>query len=561
MAEFERLRQLLLGQEQERLDSIEAKQGSLPQRLPEALEEATRRRGKERMAKAIAGPVAIALGQAVKDNPQTLVDALFPIIGPAIRRAIAEALRDFSEGFNRALESSFTPKGLGWRIEAWRSGLTYAQVVFSHTLKFRIDHLFLIDRESGIVLHRESAPDRQDLDADAIAGMLTAIGDFVRDSVGKGGGSLASATVGENLLWVIEGPRFNLAAFLRGVPPAHLRTLLELKLESLHADFADPSRDLQAGTADAGAAFAEGMQLPALERAAIEPPPAERKPPRRWPYVLIGVLLVAAIAGWWWRGHVWQMGVDATVERFAHEPGYVLTQIESQRWTSLVIRGLRDPDAGPPEHLLTDLPIDAKQVHLDLRAMISPDAAVTKARARRLLQPPEGVDLAIDTDGTLHLRGIATQAWIDNATSHAAWIAGVNAVDSSALSATADTKIQAREQLRTLRKTIESLRVDFDHDTQVVDPAMVDAMAANLKEAAALASAARWTLHVEVFGAADTSGNETLNRGLRQARAAWLVEALQQRGITAQPAADVPATLLLRTAGVRLLLEEDHSTP
>jgi outer membrane protein OmpA-like peptidoglycan-associated protein len=561
LAEFERLRQLLLGQEQERLDSIEAKQGNLPQRLPEALEEAARRRGNERMAKAIAAPVAIALGHAVRDNPQTLVDALFPIIGPAIRRAIAEALRDFSEGFNNALESSFTPKGLGWRIEAWRSGLSYAQVVLNHTLKFRIDHLFLIDRQSGIVLHRESAPDLHDLDADAIAGMLTAIGDFVRDSVGKGGGSLASATVGENLLWVIDGPRFNLAAFLRGVPPAHLRTLLELKLESLHADFADPARDLQAGTAEAGAAFAAGLQLPALEHAAAEPPPAERKPPRRWPYALIGTLLAAAVAGWWWRGYEWRNKVDVVLERFAHEPGYVLTQVESQRWRSLVIHGLRDPDAAPPEHFLTDLPIDAKLVHLDLRAVISPDAAVTKARVRRLLQPPDSVELAMDIDGTLHLRGAAVQSWIDNANSHAAWIAGVNALDTSALRAGVEAPTQARAQLQALRKTIESLRVDFDHDTQPVDPAMVDGMAAQLKQAVDLAVAARWPLRIEVYGEADASGNDDLNRTLRRARASWLGEALQQRGIPTQAVADASSTLARRSAGVHLLLEEDHSTP
>lgn len=561
MAEYERLRQLLLGQEQERLDRIEARQGNLPQRLPEALEEAARRRGNERVAKAIAAPVAIALGRAVKDNPQTLVDALFPIIGPAIRRSIAEALRDFSEGFNRALESSFTPKGLGWRIEAWRSGLTYAQVVLNHTLKFRIDHVFLIDRESGIVLHRQSAPQLQDLDADAIAGMLTAIGDFVRDSVGKDGGSLASATVGENLLWVIEGPRFNLAAFLRGVPPAHLRTLLELKLESLHAEFADPSRDLQAGGADADAAFAEGLQLPALELAATEPPAAERRPPRRWPYVLIGLALIAAAGAWWWRGHEWRVAVDATLERFAHEPGYVLTQVESQRGRSLVIRGLRDPDAGAPERLLTDLPIQASLVHLDLRPMISPDPAVTKARVRRLLQPPDGVELEMETSGILHLRGRAPQSWIDTATTHAAWIAGVNGLDTSALHADADPRSTAREQLRALQKNVESLRVEFEHDTQPVDPAIVDVMAAQLKQATALAAVAQWSLRIEVYGATDASGGENMNRGLRQARAAWLGAALQQRAVTAQADTDADSTLLQRSAGVRLLLEEEPPKP
>ena len=156
----------------------------------------------------------------MRENRQVIVDVLFPVIGPAIRKAIAEALRNLVADLNGAIESSFTPRGIRWRIEAWRSGVPYAQIVLKHTLNYGIDHVFLIERDSGLVLDRESAPHLPDLDADAIAGMLTAIGEFVRDSVGRdGGGTLDSARVGEHLLWVVQGPRANLACFIHGVPP------------------------------------------------------------------------------------------------------------------------------------------------------------------------------------------------------------------------------------------------------------------------------------------------------------------------------------------------------
>jgi hypothetical protein len=148
----------------------------------------------------------------VREQRQTVVDALFPVIGPAIRKAIAEYLRTFVEGMNSALEASLTPRGLRWRFESWRTGTPYAMVVLRHTLRFKLDHLFLIERDSGLVLDRRSAPDLPDLDSDAIAGMLTAIGEFVKDSVGREqGGALESARVGEHVLWVLEGPRANFA--------------------------------------------------------------------------------------------------------------------------------------------------------------------------------------------------------------------------------------------------------------------------------------------------------------------------------------------------------------
>ena len=103
---------------------------------------------------------------------------------------------------SRALDASLSGRGLRWRIESWRTGMPYAQVVLKHTLRYRIDHLFLIEAGSGLVIHRESAPELSDLDSDAVAGMLTAIQQFVRDSVGTEAATLDVASVGEHLLWV-----------------------------------------------------------------------------------------------------------------------------------------------------------------------------------------------------------------------------------------------------------------------------------------------------------------------------------------------------------------------
>ncbi|MBK9654189.1 MAG: hypothetical protein IPO66_01475 [Rhodanobacteraceae bacterium] len=215
MSDFDRLREVLLGAERARLDqhdgAIEqARQAhaTLPEQLPQLLEAAQRGDGREALHRALAPAVAAALGDAVKRDRRTIVDALFPIIGPTIRKAIAEALRSFVGDLNRALEQSLSLRGWAWRFEAWRSRVPYAQVVVKHTLRYRIDHLFLIERESGLLLHRYSAPELPDLDSDAIAGMLTAIGDFVRDSVqadADSDGGLASATVGEHLLQVSRG--------------------------------------------------------------------------------------------------------------------------------------------------------------------------------------------------------------------------------------------------------------------------------------------------------------------------------------------------------------------
>ena len=68
MAEFERLRALLLDPERQRLDALEAARDGLPQALPAALEAAARGADAERLARALAEPVAGALGSAVREQ-------------------------------------------------------------------------------------------------------------------------------------------------------------------------------------------------------------------------------------------------------------------------------------------------------------------------------------------------------------------------------------------------------------------------------------------------------------------------------------------------------------
>jgi OOP family OmpA-OmpF porin len=60
-------------------------------------------------------------------------------------------------------------------VTALRTGTSFAEVVLLNTLLYRVEQVFLIERESGLLLqHVRSAAVRTE-DADMVAGMLTAI--------------------------------------------------------------------------------------------------------------------------------------------------------------------------------------------------------------------------------------------------------------------------------------------------------------------------------------------------------------------------------------------------
>src|SRR6478752_8375088 len=97
----------------------------------------------------------------------------------------------------------FSWRGLKWRLEAYRSGSSFADVVLKHTVVFRVEHIFLIHRKTGLLLEHVAAQNAAAQDPQMVSGMLTAIQDFVRDSFtqAKDGGGIDTLRLGDLLLW------------------------------------------------------------------------------------------------------------------------------------------------------------------------------------------------------------------------------------------------------------------------------------------------------------------------------------------------------------------------
>ncbi len=530
MSDFDRLRSLLLAEEHEalaraqrRLDSLDEARDGLADDLPGLV----RRAPPKPMADALATPVASALGSAVRSQSKSIVDALFPIIGPLIRKSIAEALRGLMGDINGALEQSLTIRGLRWRTEAWRSGVPYAQVVLKHTLRYRIDHLFVIERDSGLVLRRESAPGLPDLDADAIAGMLTAIGQFVRDSVGRpGGDSLEEARVGEYLLWLIEGPRASIACFIQGVPPDRLREALEQRLETIHAGLD--------GVASPGPADVAGVDLdPADLVRSCAAEGAAAPLPSRWPVLLLLTAALAALGWYGWREWRWQARIDELRSALATHPGFVLGTLDSRTNKAVAIHGLLDADAEPIVPLLAQAGIAGIEPELALAGYVSTDDAIVTRRARRLLAAPGSVSVDAKA-GVLRLGGSAPAAWTTMARERAAWVPGVREVSLATVD-DADPVAAAHAALEILAGRMAGLSVRFLQEDEPApeSEATVAALADGLREAVVLAGRAEVRLAVEVIGSNDPTGSAAINERLRRARAQWLHDALVARGVDA----------------------------
>ncbi|MBC7895696.1 MAG: hypothetical protein H7066_09790, partial [Cytophagaceae bacterium] len=492
--------------------------------VADALPDAVRRRTRDpALGDALAPVVGEAIKVSVRRDPQPVVDAIFPIIGPAIRRAISSAFGELVQSINTTLEHSFSPRGIGWRIEAMRTGKSFGEVVLSHSLLFRVEQVFLIHRDTGLLVTHLTQPGVKALPPEMVAGMLTAIGDFARDtfemSVQEG---LDSFALGDLTVWVEQGPGAVLAAVIRGHAPLALRETLQQAVESVQRNHAG---DLDA-FASTGAPFdvREGILESCLVTQVA--PPSRRA--GHWRIALIGAVILFAV-GWWVTPRIIESRrFGHAVDALRQEPGVVVGS-SGRSDGRLVITGLRDPLARDPALVLAGTGLDTARVtaHWEPYMALRPEFILR--RAGSTLRPPSTLQLVMHHD-TLAATGIASAAWLANAQRLGVAVSGVSAVDFSAVRDSADVA------LRALADRAEQYGISFGVGQSFPRGefrAVVDSMSVALRDILEGAAANGRSVAVEVRATTDSIGTEEANASLRLERARVLRALLVDRGLPA----------------------------
>lgn len=487
----------------------------VPDLLAEDIENSLKQGRRSRLANVLSEATADSLEIAVQRRPQAVVQAFYPVIGPAIRRSLREALRQMTDDLDRALSDTVSLRALKWRWEAWRSGLPYAQVVLRHTTRYQVEHLFLIQPESGLLLGHLMASGLPELDADAIAGMFTAIHQFVRDSVSVGGvdGGIGSATVGDYRLVVSDGPQARLVAFVRGNPPSDFGGRLDELNEELHAGGVEKL----AGALEAGeAGLLNGQQLDDLNESRAE---GEARA-RRWlsaplilAILLLALLLFQVFLGWRWSSQAREIhGAMAAV------PGFALTGFDKSSRGKLSIEGLLDPLAQDPRPWL-EQEHPGVQAQWRLWPYASLDPEMVRRRTAQVAGVPEQV-VAMPTDeGVVVLAGeVSFEDW-HRVRNLPTVPAGVSAIDMQALA------FPHKQAVDELVRAIEDVHVTFISGTVIPEPgveATLETMQSDLLELQRLGAAVGMTVRLNAVGATDEIGSPQQNRSLRLRRADWL---------------------------------------
>lgn len=531
MNDLDQLKELLFGAEKEALDSIserverrEVRTVDVADILPEAIHLSHRKNTE--LVESLTQPVGECLQHAFRDDPQTYGDALYPVMGPAIRKSIMHALRTFTQQINEAVEHSLSAKGLKWRWQASRAGVPFGEYLLQRTLRYRVEQAYLISRENGLLVghvHHEASRIK---DSDAVSAMFTAIQDFVKESFSPDRtGRLESADMGEFTLWAVHGPHALLVCVIRGVPPKSLRADLSAILERIHFRYGDAIREYKGDTStipDVEVELERCLRFEARE----ESGKTRRGPPASIVILLVLLAFVAVFFGV--RSWTYSQQLEKLNAALDVTPGIHVSRI-TRSGGDFSVHGLRDPLAISVVEVAQGIDIPADRMNVSMRPFQSLQPEIVAARAAQMFGEPESVDFAV-SGTTLSVKGDAPWAWQQQLKSRFSNLAGIDVLDLSGLSARDRQQFAGRVQGLNQRKFFFRSNVDFAEGNEDALRKYGAELGALLEDAADF----DYSVLVTVSGSTDSSGDGATNAALADRRAGRAAGILASAGVDAR---------------------------
>jgi len=321
--------------------------------------------------------------KSVADNSEKFVGYLYPLVGSLIRKSVSAFMTELLEKTNTLIENSLTIKGLTWRLRAWQSGVTFSQYAASHTFAFRVEQVFLIHRETGLLLNSVSLGLELEADADMVSSMLTAINDFVSDSFSSNTGKIEQnldvVRTDDFTLLLKKGPKASVVAAITGNMPQGVANQLQNTLEEIHKLY---DKELDNFDGDSIPFNNSEHQLRDCLLTVLKPEHTNNKRPwMAWTVVLLVLIGSCFLLVKRWQSHELMNQVSVINQA----PGILVTNIDTLGLEQIQLEVMRDPAAISVQQWLEQHAINSSRVILKEKAYLSLDPLLIKHKTEQIV--------------------------------------------------------------------------------------------------------------------------------------------------------------------------------
>tara|TARA_R110002153_G_scaffold30571_9_gene93734 strand:- start:7990 stop:9756 length:1767 start_codon:yes stop_codon:yes gene_type:complete len=477
---------------------------------------------------------------SVANHSEQMVGALYPLVGSLVRKSLSAFITDLLEKTNSLIENSFTFKGLKWRLKARQAGVSFSQYVASQTFAFRVEQVFLIHSETGLLLQSISAGLHETADADLMSAMLTAINDFVSDSFAQGADhseqQLDVIKTDDFTLVIKPGPSAIIVAAISGNVPQKVANQLQLSLEEIHRLY---GRELRQFNGDASVFLDSEQQLRDCLISELKPQRKQHKkqPWLAWAVVFIILSGLAYLVTKRWQAHE----LLAKIANIDSQAGIILLNARLHDFSSIKFDILRDPNAIPVDTWLTNLQLASAKVTYTERAYVSLDPGIIQQKVSNIAAAFEDIQLnwqglePIFSGEGSNIDKLRLQAELNKVAGLAFkphWLDPIILQDTE--SSAADDPVIMRAILDRNIAKLEHHFIRFEQGESSLSETAIEKLVIlkdEFNNLLTLAEQQELSLGLIIMGASDPTGGATFNKALSQKRAETVQNKLQELGI------------------------------
>ncbi|NER82071.1 MAG: BON domain-containing protein [Leptolyngbya sp. SIO1D8] len=365
------------------------------------------------IAQAIAPEMGAALKEQIRLERDAVVDALYPVIGNTISRYFAELLKEINDKLEQALSfETFTRK-----LRARLGGISEAELLLRESTPVRVQAVFLIHKTSGLVISEAQPANSAPLESELIAGMLTAIRNFVREYVSQSESlsELREIEYGTAQIWLEEAGYCYLAMVIQGTPSKVFLHGAQGILSQLVNDHGERLQHFDGDLAAVPTAIPERLQQLIEEAQTSQGKPASstRSPQL---LILLASFAIAVCLGlgayWGYQRYQHTQLTNALNHHLSQDPALALYRLEVHRERQqLVLKGyvptdtLAERAVGLVASQAKSLPLDNQVVVIQptrLSSLIVPspdEIAANVQRTAKWFNQMEGVSLSVEVQG------------------------------------------------------------------------------------------------------------------------------------------------------------------
>lgn len=189
------------------------------------------------VAEALAPVVGSAIRHQIRNAKDDIINALFPLIGQIIGKAVSESLRELTRNIDARLRQQLSFRDRFNQLFNRLRGVSEGETLIRTSLPFSVEHIFLIHKDTGILLKHLVPEGNEQSEMGEVSGMLTAIQDFVRDSFSDGKGDLEEVAHGDLRILLENGQFAYLAVVLSGIEPKGYNNLINEVIHEVNIQY------------------------------------------------------------------------------------------------------------------------------------------------------------------------------------------------------------------------------------------------------------------------------------------------------------------------------------